>query len=445
MKLYYRSLLREAWHCNKLNVRRTMTHQPVTMKAGAYQQHSMHQYDAHTGCQDFLEGALERLARRMVMEDMYSITKRRRRHVVDLGAADGSNSMRTLQWAVQTLRQHTSPQDKTIPLHVTFEEHPASRRDILKQTLQQNDEWFASHDITYDILMKSFYEPLFPKESVDLFLCYICLHWLDTTATNSTLVPVSEWKQWRRRTRPNDNDDDDDDATTDNNNQLPPPDLHNFVFMNEATVPHHLQVQWKKDLARRHLAQFLALRARELRPGAEAILMMVGQPNEYVNPPKISTTTMEHETSASALTRAMQHCVQQGTVRTEVLQRLLVPYYTRTLDDLRDALTMAAEIEVDITTGNEKDEEERFPGSLLKLVDAKAYNVNVAKDSIDGAFDMFWSIHCGAISGAGATMDELECIRHATQTMFHSLFNADDGVNITYLACLIRRQTRKAW
>lgn len=399
-----------------------------TMKADSYQEHSIHQYEAHLGCQDYLEGALERLSRRIQLEDQFLLLEdernRRRRHLVDLGSADGSNSIQTLRMAVQTLHKSINDGSGTndkVPLLTTFNEHPASNQRVLETTLSRNREWFQNSNVRYDILMKSFYEPLFDKESVDLLLCYICLHWLDT---NDTENPVSEWKQWWPL----------------NNNQQAT--LSDFVFMNEATVPGELVQKWREALAKKHLAKFLALRSRELRPGAEAILMMVGQPNQYVCPSR---------NSVSALTLAMQNCVDKGTLRKTILEKTLIPYYVRTVEDLKEAFVMAAEMEVPLQGNAAGDDEttstqdERFPGALLKLVDAKTYTVNVGQGSIDGTFEMFWSIHRGSVLGAGATKTELESVRKETKTMFRMLYDPQDGVNVTYLACLIRRRTRRAW
>ena len=258
--------------------------------------------------------------------------------------------------------------------------------------------------------MKSFYEPLFPPESVDLFLCYICLHWLDSSDVHTS---VSEWKAWAP-------------ATTHDQ----------FIFMNEAAVPKATADQWRK-VAQSHLAKFLALRAREMLPGAEGVLTMVGTPHNFIQPPGVS---------ASPLTLAMQHCIQQGLLREEILTNAFVPYYTRTVDDIRDAVEMAATIPIE--TESEKVE---YPGDLLSLVDILPYTVSVGKadspndNNFQGGFDMMWSIHQGAIKGAGASPAELQAIRLETRRIYDDLYDPAEGISITYVACVIRRRTRKAW
>ena len=81
--------------------------------------------------------------------------------------------MTTLQFAVASLNQATDD-DGPIPLHVTFEEHPASDEKKLRTTLDHHHDWFKRNDITRTITMRSFYEPLFQPESIDFLMSYIC-------------------------------------------------------------------------------------------------------------------------------------------------------------------------------------------------------------------------------------------------------------------------------
>jgi SAM dependent carboxyl methyltransferase len=380
-----------------------------TMKTDSYHEHSIQQYGAHSGCQHFLEGALERLAQRIALQQQQqqgAVSDEPRQHIVDLGAADGANSMRTLQFAIHTLQQQLEQRQSTLPpLKITLEEHPDSDQAFLEQTISNHQNWLDQHGIQTQVLMKSFYEPLFPSNSVDLLLSYICLHWLDTAQESP-----AEWKSWA------------------------PPETHaDFVFLNEATVPQPVQDQWRQALAQRHLAQFLALRARELKPGAEGVLMMAGAPNQFVCPSPHTPST---------LTVALQNCVQRGTVREDILKKALIPYYTRTVQDIRDAMELAATIPFS-STGNEEME---YPGSFLSLVDVLAYPVLMGKgDTFQGTFEMAWSIHEGAIRSAGATDAELEAIRLETQKLWAETYHPEQGIEMTYVACVIRRKTRKAW
>lgn len=159
----------------------------------SYQQHSHHQYSAHLGCEHILTKSIERWAHRIYTEDRISILSdetRKRRKMADLGSAAGSNSLRTLSVIIDTLHKHTE-NSAPPPSDIFFEEHPSSNKEKLVETLCQHQQWFRKHDVTYSVLMKSFYEAIFPNESMDFIMSYLCLHWLDTADPS---IPLSTWK-----------------------------------------------------------------------------------------------------------------------------------------------------------------------------------------------------------------------------------------------------------
>lgn len=426
----------------------------------SYQDHSIHQYDAHRMCQHLLEGTLERFQKKVLLSNNFASTlyhqQRSRYHWVDLGSADGTNTMKTLRWAVwHAQQQHQQQQQfhpRDLPLHITFEEHPASNEDVLTSTLAEHADWFRDNNIRYSVLMKSFYEPLFDPESVDLFMSYICLHWLNTNnndtfhvedddvdGRNST-VGTFRLKNWKYPIVLSVKDSNaDKNAASIPSCQIPSP--LDFTFMNEATTPSILQEEYT-ELAKRHLAKFLALRARELKPGAEMVLMMVSQPNDFVTPGHQQETS----SSPSILTTAMRNCIQRGTLRESVLRDMIVPYYLRSCHDIYESLQLAATLEVG-------DEKCLRPGALLQLVgDVESYPVRVARNdsgssNIQDAANMFWSIHSEAVKGtAGASQIEMDAIRSEVNTVFHEIFSfPNDNIDVTYLACVIRRRTREAW
>lgn len=383
----------------------------TSMQIEAYKEFSSNQFAAHDGCADMLAASIDRLATRIHFDNTS-----RKVHIADLGSADGTNSMRTLKSAVhhlRTSRRRTTTSmggDSTPTLHVTFEDHPSSDGDALQQVLKGHGDWFTHNDVSYNILMKSFYEPLFEPESVDMMMSYICLHWLDTSEANGP-DGVAAWKV----------------TNTDVVDQA------KFTCINEWTAPGHLVEEWRKSHAKCHLAKFFALRARELRPGAEAIVVMVGQPHQFVTPP---------DGKASSLTRAMQRCVQQGELREEILRRTIVPYYLRTVEDVKDAFNLAASVKIDA----ERDEE-AYPGSLLELVDVRSYPTVTGggQETLEGPFELFWSIHAGVVKLAGASEDELSCVKLETRRVFDELYDEGAGIPSTFVACVIRRRTRRPW
>lgn len=379
------------------------------MEIDSYAMFSRNQYDAHRLTRDLLEDSMKRLATRCKLEDDAEPKQnQRRRLIVDLGSADGSSSLATLDFALRSLQSNYNMLDNSPlpPLNITFEEHPASDEKKLTSTLESNKEWFERNDITWDVLMKSFYEPLFGRESVDFLMTYICLHWLDTTD-----IPLGEdiahWKSLG---------DEDRLVTCD------------WVHINEATTPLRVLEAWRSKLANNHLAKFLALRARELKPGAEMLLVMVGHPHEFV-----TFQTVRDGDKTSPLTRAMKRCIKRGELRKEILDKTVVPYFLRTVDEVRAAVKVAKTFEIDNET----------PGAKLELIDCRTVAA-VTKDddnSMDGIFDLFWSIHLHCIQTANPTDDELKSIKAETRRIFDEVYDARKGVPSTFVACVLRRRS----
>jgi len=377
----------------------TSTSGSSTMEIDSYAMFSRNQYDAHRLTRDMLEGSMERLASRCKLEGDAEPKQNQRRLLADLGSADGSSSLATLDFAVRCLRNCDTIDGYPL-LNITFEEHPASDENKLKSTLESNKEWFERNGITWNVLMKSFYEPLFDRNSVDFLMSYICLHWLDTTDLPEG-ESISHWK------------------TLGDENRT---EACDWVHINEATAPLRVQEAWRSKLAINHLAKFLALRARELKPGAEMLLVMVGHPHEFV--------TLKDGTGP--LTRAMKRCIEKGKLRSEILDKTVVPYFLRTVDDVRAAVIVAETFEIDNET----------PRAKLELIDCRSIAA-VTKDDdngMDGIFDLFWSIHVHCIQAASPTEVELESIKAESRQIFDEVYDSNEGVPSTFVACTLRRR-----
>jgi SAM dependent carboxyl methyltransferase len=460
----------------------------TTMAGDQYKAHSKNQYAAHDGCHDLLVECAKRLRARMLQEkassassshtspDPPSSPPRRRWQMADLGSADGSNAMMTMRKAVDIikvpLQQEKVHHLAAAPppcLHLTFEEHPASDEALLRRTLQDHNAWFKKHDITHSVLMKSFYEALFPPSSMDLFLSYICLHWLDTSSTTTTSDDrgtaaagnnlLRDWKRGiiprrsctstvRGGNAPDEHDeiDLDDDVLT------------KFVYMNETTAPTALQEKFRLELAHVHLARFFALRARELRPRGEGLVMMVSRPHDWICPATAATTATGGSASTadagadagagvpSPLWTGMQQCVEQGLLRKEVLQRTLVPYYLRTPQDVLEALDLARTLPMASSDNDDGDDKATiYPGSWLELVDMRHYPVHLSGGG-EGIFELVWAIHKSSIVAAGPTEAELEAIRLQVKKVFcdscatSSQNGGGEQQTVFYLACVVRRR-----
>lgn len=375
-----------------------------TMEIDSYAMFSRNQYDAHRLTRSLLKDSMERLAKRCKIEnDAEPNQQNQRRLIADLGSADGSSSLATLDFAVRSIRSnYNTTKNGPLQLNITFEEHPASDEKKLKSTLESNKEWFERNDITWNVLMKSFYEPLFDRNSVDFLMSYICLHWLDTTDVPKG-ESIAHWK-----------------ALGDEDRVM----ACDWVHINEAAAPLKVKEAWRSKLAVTHLSKFLALRARELKPGAEMLLVMVGHPHEFV--------ILRDGEKTGPLTRAMKRCIVKGKLRREVLDRTVVPYFLRTVDDVKDAVKVAQTVKIENET----------PGAKLELIDCRSIAA-VTKDDdngVDGIFDLFWSIHMHCIRSANPTDDEFESIKFETRHLFDELYDSKEGVPSTFVACILRRR-----
>ena len=445
------------------------------MDANGYKKNSHGQYDAHRLSMDMLLASIGRVVAAASEQNNLDATVAHDSdddqepnipsssssspyclRIADLGAADGSNSVRTLQYLMEEVSnllpnqfQHaeTSSEPETMVFHVCFEEHPDSDEIVLRETLRKYDEWFQKNFITYDLLMKSFYLPLFEKNSIDMLLSYICLHWLDTstaiaetttkTATTSTTsIPLASQQEDKRSLLSSW-------KTVQGKNSYT-----DFVMVQEENVniPNKVVEYWKNQLASKHLVKFLVLRAYELKPRiGEMSLVMVGAP--YVWGP------------SALLTKSIQACIERGEVRPSVLGGAIIPYYVRTMQDIKDAIIEAnhqmmiqqsqqGAMTTTTTTTTLDDSSEIMPETSrqtippqLELLDTREIKIDFRQIDINVAFDMLWSIHQGAIRATGdATDEELEAIRWEARRRNRAMVQDGGLFEATYLACIIRRK-----
>jgi len=283
--------------------------------------------------------------------------------------------------------------------------------------------------------MKSFYEPLFDPCSIDFCMSYICLHWLDA-ADDGGSGGIRDWK--RLHLVQNENAAKDCATTTETRR------LGGFLQVNERTSPAALRALWKERLADRHLAHFLSLRALELRPGGELLLVMVSSPHEYWRPPR-------ERSFESPLLIAMQRCVADGSLRREVLENTIVPYYLRQPADVLDALALA----------QREEEDKNAPIHFLEVVELKQYetptggnssnndNVRSGNDNdkanaggMKGARNLFWAIHGGSVVNAGGATDaEVQSILDRLIESFDECYDPNKGiVRGNFIACVFRKK-----
>lgn len=393
----------------------------------SYKGTSENQYSAHLGCQDMLLGCAKRLTECKYQQGRTSTKEWK---IVDLGSADGSNSIRTIDILLDALNgSGPNNTEECNNLHIIFEEHPSSDKAKLTETVaswletKTGSEW--DNKITSEVLMKSFYESLFEENSIDFCMSYICLHWLDSTDTRGS-EGIRDWKRLHLYSCAEENSTRTDAATKHG--------LDGFLQVNERTAPQELKSLWKEELADHHLALFLKLRARELKPAAEMLVVMVSDPHEYWKPER---------THDSPLLQAMKRCVDEGSLRPEVLEQTIVPYYLREPQDVVDALALA-----------QRQETQNPEASIhsLEIVDIRQYETLTGGteksngDGMKGARELFWAIHGGSVVNAGGAMeDEVFAIKNRLVETFDESYDPTMGiVKGNFIACVFRKKKAHA-
>jgi hypothetical protein len=115
------------------------------------------------------------------------------------------------------------------------------------------------------------------------------------------------------------------------------------------------------------------------------------------------------------------------------------------VDDIKEAFDLLSSTQKMETVGTE----EAYTGSLLELVDVRSYSTVTGggQETLEGPFELFWSIHSGAVKLAGATLAELKCVnsKEETRRVFDETYDPHRGIPSTFLACVVRRRTRRSW
>ena len=120
-----------------------------------------------------------------------------------------------------------------------------------------------------------------------------------------------------------------------------------------------------------------------------------------------------------------------------------MPYFQRTADDIPAALAMARNLDIAPLISAEREER---PGAFLELVDCQtlpAITKGEDDNMLEGAFELFWSIHLHSIKCARPSTEELQCLKRETRRVFAEIYDDDVGIPSTFVACTLRRRTRE--
>eukprot|EP00405_Crypthecodinium_cohnii_P023586 CAMPEP_0206476816 /NCGR_PEP_ID=MMETSP0324_2-20121206/34962_1 /ASSEMBLY_ACC=CAM_ASM_000836 /TAXON_ID=2866 /ORGANISM="Crypthecodinium cohnii, Strain Seligo" /LENGTH=431 /DNA_ID=CAMNT_0053952561 /DNA_START=72 /DNA_END=1367 /DNA_ORIENTATION=- len=393
-----------------------------TMENELYNQASHNLQRAHAMTYESLRGILRRMHQR---QDEGVL------RICDLGSAGGVNSVSLMRIILAELRGSLGEKRA---ISVAFEELPSSDFNTLIQAVTQHqDTLWAPNNVSTAFVARSFYEPLFLKNTMDLALTYITLHWMREAPGKQLPSGEASNKSW--------------------------------TIAGETGMPKELYAAWKAA-SKEDLTTFLELRAEELKDNAEGLFVMVGGDewsqwsygtnlaeaqkhaeetnSEIVLPEAVRTSTRalnlipaenRHPLKTSIFTAAIQRAVDRNEVPPSVLEKAYVPYFLRTHEDVMEAINAA-------------NERSGIAGGVLELVELKSSPVVVGAtgnetEDDDSAADLGWSIHAHAIQAtSGASNQEMECIKKHYMQAHRDHFDPKQGVCIPFMYMVVRRTPR---
>eukprot|EP00347_Sterkiella_histriomuscorum_P000765 403374587 len=108
-----------------------------------------------------------------IHKNLNAIKQRKFLQIADLGCADGKNDTQLLFQLVKIVRKEIS---EDFQINIYMNDLPSTNAStIIKNvSLEIHDQ-----NVLFFAVPKSFYEKLFPKNFIDVFLCLTTIHWLD--------------------------------------------------------------------------------------------------------------------------------------------------------------------------------------------------------------------------------------------------------------------------
>ena len=156
----------------------------ATMDNKLYNEHATSQLCSH----DITKAALKHSVARVIKSyPASSGTCTRALRIADLGSAGGENAIQSLKYLESILIEN----GENRPVEYYFEDLPTCDFNELMRTIHDSK---LSDQFYPRCIGKSFYEKLFPPNSVHLFLSYITLHWMNDCPGKS-IVNVPHYLQ----------------------------------------------------------------------------------------------------------------------------------------------------------------------------------------------------------------------------------------------------------
>jgi hypothetical protein len=253
--------------------------------AGYYDQHSGAQLSSIEALRDWVEGAVASLP---LPAPAQPVT------VLDLGSSEGRNAIRVMATVVAGLRRRTGQ-----PLQTIYSDLASNDFNQLFANLEEaRRTGLLPAGVYPGAVGGSFYGLLLPPGTVHLATCFNAIIWLDQLPA----IPVPDFVAYRR----------------------PHPPRPGLAVSPEATAAFRRQAE--QDLVR-----FLACRARELVPGGKLLLAGPGDTDQA----RVCDGLYD------VLNDACLDLVAAGRMAREQYERLTLPVYFRTLEELLAPLERA--------------------------------------------------------------------------------------------------------
>ena len=140
----------------------------ATMNNKLYNEAATGQLSSHDITKKALKESLER-----VLKSTSGGKLQKPLRIADLGCAGGVNAIHLLRYVESILHENGQ---HLLPIEYYFEELPTSDFNELVTTIHSSN---LSDQFYPMVVGKSFYEKLFPPSTIDVFLSYITLHWIN--------------------------------------------------------------------------------------------------------------------------------------------------------------------------------------------------------------------------------------------------------------------------
>ena len=353
-------------------MRMTLIHyvQSNVMQGSLYNSASIGQIAAHA----VAYGAIERAAQNIfLMTDAQTPVD-----IIDLGCSSGVSSVNLGTRVLNSFRAAGIRKN----IRYTFMDLPSNDWQSLLSTVQAAPAFASHQEKVYAYAQAAdFFERVAPERSVHLYLSMIALHWM--------AGPPKEHAA----------------------------SLQAFpsVFAQESEVPTSVKQIWARK-AKADLVLFLNLRAKELRPGCDAVLLMVGGDGER-------DWLGRGGGEKSILQEALCRAADEGEIDKGAPHKAFISTYFRSDLEVQEAVGMVKEFEV---------------------VEAKTIVVPIAKGlgRASGAMcDLAWSIFSTSIQAStGLHRSEMKHVRRHLGGVLDERYSSNQGALHAYHLLVVRRR-----